>query len=86
MIGSTYANNNGGFVGHMERGASSSTTCNIKDCLFAPSEVTLGSTNSYTFVNNNAHKDYYDADKYVLNITDSYYTQSFGTPQGTQKQ
>ena len=71
IIGST-TNRCGGFVGWR------SGTVNISNSLFAPTEVTLdldGETNYYsaTFSRNG-----------VSTITNSYYTQAFGTAQGKQ--
>ena len=84
FVGYTYANNNitncrfdgkllgassngcGGFVGYR-----SGYTTEINDCLYAPTEVTMGKSNSYTFIFSNAL------------INNSYYTETFGVEQGT---
>ena len=47
-------------------------TLNINKCLFLPTQVTLNTSGSSTFARNGA------------NITDSYYTQTLGTAQGTE--
>ena len=59
----------GGFVGWTE----SNATLNITNCLFAPTEVTLGIR--YTFSR--------ARDMSKVTITNSYYTQAFGELQGT---
>ena len=50
---------------------------NITDCLFAPTSVTVGTTNAYTLVRNSSGG--------VVNVTNSYYAQTLGTEQGKQR-
>ena len=69
LLGSSVTDN-GGLVGWTNPAASVSVT----NCLFAPTNVTMSTTSSYTLVrynNNNA------------TIINSYYRQTFGTVQGT---
>ena len=54
----------------------SNTTVNITDCLFAPINVTVGTSNAYSLVRNSSGG--------TVNVTNSYYTQPFGTSQGKQ--
>ena len=62
----------GGLIGWKTNTGNSSV--NITDCLFAPTSVTVGTTNAYNLVRNSSGG--------VVNITNSYYTQPFGTSQG----
>ena len=66
MFGST-ATYNGGFLGYIRSGSTSYT-----NCLFAPTEITMGTSNSCTFNRNN-----------TPTIDGAYYTTKFGTAQGT---
>ena len=52
------------------------SSANLIDCLFAPANITVGNTNAYTFVRIPTECE--------VNITNCYYTQSFGTEQGKQ--
>ena len=52
------------------------SSINITDCLFAPTSVTVGTTNAYSLVRNSSGG--------AVNVTNSYYTQLFGTSQGKQ--
>ncbi len=52
------------------------TSVNITDCLFAPTSVTVGTTNAYSLVRNSSGG--------TVNVTNSYYTQPLGTSQGKQ--
>ena len=54
------------------------TTVNITDCLFAPTSVTVGTTNSYCLVRKTEESGG------AVNIVNSYYTKPFGTSQGKQ--
>ncbi len=57
----------GGFVGYK----SGSYTINVNNCLYAPTEVTGGANNNYTFVRSDN-----------ANINNCYYTETLGTEQG----
>ncbi len=50
------------------------SSANINDCLFAPTNVTVGKTNAYTLARNSSGG--------VVNVTNSYYTKTLGTVQG----
>ena len=50
------------------------SSANITDCFYAPTNVTVGSTNAYCLVRNSSGG--------VVNVTNSYYTQALGTVQG----
>lgn len=65
MLGSN-AISNGGFVGY-----NSGTKINYTDCLFAPAEITMSASSSYTFNRNGKNS-----------FTRTYYTQAFGTAEG----
>ena len=71
LLGSS-TTNCGGIVGWVVNGA----TLNIEDCLFAPSEVTFGTSNSATF--------YRQGTTATVNMSNCYYAQAFGDTQGTQ--
>ena len=64
----------GGLIGWKTNTDNSSV--NITDCLFAPTNVTVGTANAYTLARNSSGG--------VVNITNSYYTQPLGTSQGKQ--
>ena len=68
------SNGCGGLIGWKTNTDNSSV--NITDCLFAPSSVTVGTTNAYSLVRNSSGG--------VVNVTNSYYTQPLGTAQGKQ--
>ena len=63
----------GGLLGYKSNTNNSNVT--ITNCLFKPEQVTIGTTGSYTFGGGSFDK---------VTVTDSYYTQTFGTAQGTQ--
>ena len=52
------------------------SSANLTNCLFAPANITVGNNNAYTFVRIPTEGE--------VNITNCYYTQSFGTEQGKQ--
>lgn len=68
LIG-TSSYGNSGFVGYCIEG----NDIKMSNCLFAPSEITCGTSSSYTFVYNG----YYDS------FVNNYYTRSYGSNQGT---
>ena len=61
--------NNAGFVGYCQSGS----TATIEDCLFAPDHISTGLANCQTFVRGDA----------TWLINRCYYTQAYGTEQGT---
>ena len=61
----------GGLVGWRYNSAYSS----VKNCLFAPNDITLSPANSFTLVRNGF--------KYSSNLSNGLYTRTFGTVQGT---
>ena len=61
----------GGFVGWTRNDEGG--TVNIANCLFDPATATVSSTGSYTFACGDG----------TINVTDSYYTTTLGTVQGT---
>ena len=68
------SNGCGGLIGWKTN--TTNSRANITDCLFAPTNVTVGSANAYTLAKNSSGG--------VVNIANSYYTQPLGTVQGTQ--
>lgn len=72
MMGSD-TKNCGGFVGWTENGA----TVSITDCLFAPANITVGTEGSATFARCG------DGQGSSVIVTNSYYTKTLGTVQGT---
>ena len=62
----------GGLIGWKTN--TSNSSANITDCLFAPASVTVGTDNAYTLARNSSGG--------VVNVTNSYYTQTLGTAQG----
>ena len=75
LLGET-SHDNGGFVGHYHYDSYTRTYTN---CVFAPSEVTMGTSGSYTFC-----RLPNTTDDWRTTITNCYYTESFGTEQGKQ--
>ena len=63
------ATNSAGFVGWV-----SNTKVKITNCIFAPAELTMGTSNSYTFNRNGKNE-----------LNNCYYTTTFGKAQGTGK-
>jgi len=61
----------GGLIGWKTN--TSNSSANITDCLFAPASVTVGTTNAYTLARNSSGG--------VVNVINSYYTQTLGTNQ-----
>jgi len=68
LLGSN-TSHNGGFVGYRKNACSSIAYTN---CLFAPTELTMSTSNSCTFNRNDGNT-----------FTNTYYTKVFGTAQGT---
>jgi len=64
--------NNAGFVGYCQ----SNSTATIEDCLFAPSNISTGLANCQTFARG--------GDDATRTINRCYYTQTYGTDQGTE--
>ena len=69
--GSLQGTETGGWSGFVGQRISSSSSMNISNCLFAPTQLTVATDYSYTFARNS------DV------ITNSYYTMPLGTEQGT---
>ena len=69
------SNGCGGLIGWKTNTENSSA--NITDCLFAPSNVTVGTNSAYTLARNSSGG--------VVNVTNSYYSQALGTVQGKQR-
>ena len=63
------ATNSAGFVGWV-----SNTKVKITNCIFAPADLTMGTSNSYTFNRNGKNE-----------LNNCYYTMTFGRAQGTGK-
>ena len=63
----------GGLLGQKSNTDGSSVT--IKNCLFQPTEVSVGTSGSYTFAAGTTS---------LVNVTNSFYRQALGTEQGTQ--
>ena len=68
------SNGCGGLIGWKTNTQNSSV--NITNSLFAPTSVTVGTSNAYTLARNSSGG--------MVNVTNSYYTQGLGTPQGKQ--
>ena len=76
LLGET-SHDNGGFVGHYHY--SGNYTRTYTNCVFAPSEVTMGTSGSYTF-----SRLPNTTDDWQATFTNCYYTEAFGTEQGKQ--
>ena len=67
------SNTCGGLLGQKSNTSGSSVT--IKNCLFLPTEVSVGTSGSYTFAAGTTG---------LVTVTNSFYSQALGTAQGTQ--
>ena len=76
LLGSS-SNCVGGFIGWTDHGSAYSE---FYDCVFAPSQVTVSTTNSATFSRGNS------SNTYGISVYNSYYTQTHGTTQGSKLQ
>ena len=76
LLGSS-SNSVGGFIGWTDHGSAYSY---FYDCVFAPSQVTVSTTNSATFSRGNSSNS---SGIYIYN---SFYTQTHGTTQGSKLQ
>ena len=68
----------GGLLGYKTYEEVTSKKVTITDCLFAPDNVTVSATSAYTLANNSSTG--------VVEISNSYYTQTLGTTQDQGKQ
>jgi hypothetical protein len=67
--------NCGGLLGYKTYESDHTRKATFTDCVFAPTNVTVSATNSYTFANNSTNG--------IVEINNCYYTQTLGTAQGT---